>query len=68
MERENGKIKKEKGGRRMSVEQRILRWILIQRMEGQERYSRRLGIENVSLYRGNRYKNGDQRNGSLQGE
>ncbi len=46
----------------MSVEQRILRCILIQRMEGQERYSRRLGIENVSLYRGNRYKNGDQRN------
>lgn len=45
----------ERGGhRQMTIEQRIRNCLLIEKMREQKTYSRKLGLENISKFRGRR--------------
>ncbi len=42
----------QKGGFSMGIEQRILTCRLLEKMNGQKKYSNKLGLENVSTFHG----------------
>ena len=48
----NSGKEEESGDKRMSIYQRIMTCILLEKMNTDQEYSRRLGLKDVSVYRG----------------